>query len=98
MKLKVEIEQQGQEKREVNVSPLAFIGWEKQSGRRMSDLAKGGLGMLDLAQLTMQQLKLEGVDVGESVEAWLATVDDLTPVSDDPKALAEVAIDAPSLS
>lgn len=98
MKLRVKLERNGASQ-DVVVTPLAFIGWERASGRRMSDLAKGGMGMGDLAQLTMAQLKLEGEELElDDIEGFLKSIDDITPESDDPKALAEVAIDAPSLS
>jgi len=95
MKLKVQIEREGAEAKTLLVSPLAFIYWERISGRKMSDLSSGGLGMLDLAQLTMEQERLQGAEVPETVEEYLAGVDDLTPVSDDPTQSVEVPSGAP---
>ena len=68
----------------IKVTPLAFIGWEKLSGRKMSELASGGLGMTDLAQLAMEQQRLEGLDVPSTVEDYLKDVEELDPVVEDP--------------
>ena len=83
MKLSVSIDR-GEGPEVVKVSPLAFIGWERMSGRRMSDLAGGGLGMLDLAQLAMEQERLEGKDTPATVEEYLAGVEQLDPEVEDP--------------
>lgn len=83
MKLTVSVDR-GAGPTEVKVSPLAFIGWERLSGRKMSELAQGGLGMLDLAQLAMEQQRLEGVEVPDTVELYLADVEELDPVVQDP--------------
>lgn len=88
MKISVTLERQGEETT-VKVSPLAFIGWEHRTGRKMSDLASKGLGMEDLAILAMEQERLQGAEVPETVEEWLGQVDDLSPVIADPTQPAE---------
>jgi hypothetical protein len=82
MRLSVKVTR-GEETSTVKVSPLAFIGWEKASGRKMSDLAKGGLGMEDLAVLAMEQERLQGQEVPATMEEWVAQVDDLEPGTDE---------------
>ena len=86
MKLEVDLEKDGQTQR-IRISPMAWIGWEEYSGRKMSDMAQGGLGMGELCQLTMEQLRLQGEDLKlTDWKTWAADVVDLSPVGDEPTA------------
>ena len=65
---------------DVPILPLAFIGWEKRTGRKMGDLAKG-LGMRDMADLVVEQLELQhSDDVAEGADAFVARLVELSPV------------------
>ena len=94
MKLTVKVTR-GSEVETIKVSPLAFIGWEKITGRKMSSLSSDGLGMLDLATLAMEQQRLEGGDVADTVEGYLAGVDELDPATEDPTPGSGEASSAP---
>jgi hypothetical protein len=68
---------------QLTISPLAFIGWEKWSGRKMTDLSSdgGGVGMGDLARLAWEQAKLSGL-TSDDYEPWVATLADVEGVDD----------------
>ena len=83
MKLSVTVERGGEESL-IKCSPLAFIGWERETKRRLSDLQDGGLGMTDLAILAWIQERTQGTTDAETVDAYLEGVDDLNPVVEDP--------------
>lgn len=61
-------------------TPMAIIGWEKWSGRRMSDLASssGGMGMGDMIRMAWEQYRLEGKTT-EEFEPWATTLTDVNP-------------------
>lgn len=44
----------------VAISPFAIIGWEKEHRSKISNLAKDGIGIGDLADLAWRQATLEG--------------------------------------
>ena len=97
MKLTVNVEREGGTTSTVKVSPLAFIGWESKTGRKMSDLAAGGLGMGDLATLAMEQERLQGLEVPDTVNEWLVGVDDLDPIMAEPTPTDAAPSAAPSI-
>jgi hypothetical protein len=72
----------GDDERVVVITPLAILGWEKESGRRLSDLSKG-MGIGDMAIMAMTQERLEGRTEATKVEDWLAGVDELGPKDDE---------------
>ena len=81
MKMRLVIEYEDATTDTVTVSPLAIIGWEKLSGRRMTDLASdsgGGMGMADMCQMAYEQVRLEGRTT-EEFEAWCARLADINP-------------------
>lgn len=68
---------------EVNVSPYAVIGWEKEHRTKVSKLAQDGIGFADLSELAWRQLELEHRYTGDldSFERKLVTIE---PASSDP--------------
>lgn len=61
-----------------------FIHWERQSKRKISDLANG-IGMEDLAFLAYNVLKRTGENV-KPFESWINTIELIEVEDDDPKA------------
>lgn len=90
MKLRLRAEFHDGHAEEVTVSPLAIIGWEKWSGRRMSSMAsdEGGIGMSDMVWMAWEQTRLQQGTTDE-YETWAAlladleAVDETTPTSGD---------------
>jgi hypothetical protein len=69
----------------VSISPLAQVMWEKDTGRKLSDL-QSGTGMTDVARMTWHQLRAQSlVDRDVTFEGWLAGVIDLEPADGDPQ-------------
>jgi hypothetical protein len=66
----------------VTASPMAIIGWEKENGTKISNLASEGIGLSDLAELAYRQLKLEGKVTG-TLDEFERSLIDLDPVMDD---------------
>jgi phosphoribosylformimino-5-aminoimidazole carboxamide ribonucleotide (ProFAR) isomerase len=94
MKIQVSLETEGQEPRVVRISPMAIIGWERETGHKISDLANG-LALTDVATMTYVQVRLEGqVDMSLSQEDWLRSVVSLDPVVDSPAQPGEAPSDA----
>jgi hypothetical protein len=96
MKIQIDVTR-GEETSTVSVSPLAIVGWEKATNRRMSDLASttkgvGGLGMLDMAIMAMTQERLMGLTQETDPEKWLTWVDEIGPKSEDPTQPDEAAL------
>lgn len=85
MKIKVKVVRDGGEE-VVTITPLAVLGWEKATGRRMSDMGKTGLGMGDMAIMAMTQERLEGKTTETDEAKWLVGVDELGPEDDEPGA------------
>lgn len=85
MKMKIAVEYHDGTTETIIPSPLAIIGWEKLSGRKMADLASdspsGGMGMMDMVQMVYEQARLEG-RAGDVFEEWAATLADINPVED----------------
>lgn len=65
---------------DITPSPLAIIGWEKWSKRKMTDLSSdaGGMGMGDMCRMAWEQLKLTGGTTDE-FDAWAASLADINP-------------------
>lgn len=61
---------------DVAVAPMALIGWERWSGRRMSDLSDKGFGLEDMCRMAYEQVRLSGGTTAE-FDAWVTTVDDI---------------------
>ena len=59
---------------DITPTPLAVIGWEKWSGRKITDLSSdsGGIGMADMVRMAWEQVHLSGRTT-EDFEAWAGT-------------------------
>lgn len=81
MKMKMSVEMSDGTTQTLSISPLAVIGWERSSGRRMTDLSGegGGMGMEDMVRMVYEQAKLQGLTTAE-FEVWAAQVADIDPV------------------
>ena len=66
---------------EVRPLPLAWIGWEVWSGRKMSDLGEKGVGMGDMCRLAWEQVHLSGNGTG--YDEWVATLTDIATVDEE---------------
>jgi hypothetical protein len=71
----------GDAERTVRITPLAVLGWEKDTGRRLSDLS-AGMGIGDMSIMAMTQERLEGLTEATKVEEWLVGVDELGPADE----------------
>lgn len=62
----------------ITPSPMAIIGWERWSGRKMTDLASdaGGMAMGDMVRMAWEQARLEGL-TEEDFEPWATTLADI---------------------
>lgn len=81
MKMQFRVDYEGGKSEVISASPLAWIGWEKWSGRRLSDMSSegGGVGMGDMCRLSWEQTRLEHkTDLG--FEDWVATLEDIEAV------------------
>ena len=97
MKMKFLLTYDDDRTEEVAVSPLAIIGWEKWSGRKMSDMSSsgGGFGMEDMVFQAWEQTRLQGGTTDE-FETWAASLADIDPASTtDPTSGGEEASAAP---
>jgi len=98
MKIEVTVTR-GETATSLAISPLAIVGWEKATNRRMSDLAgdkaNGGMGMLDMATMAMIQERLAGLSDHRDVEVWLVGVDEIGPKVEDPTQPEQALFDAP---
>ena len=65
---------------DITPTPLAVIGWEKWSGRKITDLSSdsGGIGMADMVRMAWEQVHLSGRTT-EDFEVWAARLDDIDP-------------------
>lgn len=80
----------------VLITPLAILGWEKATGRRLSDLSKG-MGIGDMATMAMTQERLQGLTEETDPEAWLAGIEELGPRDDEtPVAASDPTDEGPS--
>ena len=83
MKVSVAVEAMDGTTRTVRVTPLAIIGWERATGRKLSDLGNS-IGMEEIARLAWEQERLTDPDgTPDSVDKWLANVADLDPITGD---------------
>jgi len=84
MKMRFKVEFADDSTAQVTISPLAIIGWEKWSGRRMSDMGSegSGVGMGDMCRMTWEQLHLQG-DTDEEWDDWVKRLVDIEGVDDD---------------
>jgi hypothetical protein len=81
VKIQVSVEVRGQEPRTVRITPMAIIGWERQTGKRLSDLGDG-MSLSDVSVMTYEQVRLQGeIPEGLSMDGWLASLDALDPVA-----------------
>ena len=84
MKMRFKVEFADATTKEVTITPLAIIGWEKWSGRRMSDMGSegSGVGMGDMCRMTWEQLHLQ--DDAADWDEWIKDVADIEGVDEDP--------------
>ena len=98
MKIPMEVEFVDGTTEEVTPSPFAIIGWEKWSGRKMTDLASdsGGMGMGDMVRMCWEQFKLSG-RTSDDYETWAASLADINPKGDpvDPTSSGAESSDEP---
>jgi hypothetical protein len=82
MKMRMSLEYHDGKTEEVLVSPLAIIGWEKYSGKKMTDLGSGGgVSMGDMGFMAYEQHRLmNGTDDIPEYEEWIAFLADLSMV------------------
>jgi hypothetical protein len=83
MKVTINVDQDGKQ-RSIKCSPLALIGWERTTKRKLSQLQSGGMGLEDLAIMGYEQEKLAHQTEAKSVEEWLDGVEDINPEVEDP--------------
>lgn len=60
----------------VRTTPLAWMRWEKRTGKSASDLATAH-SVTDLLLLAYESLRVAGITVPADPEQWAATVDDV---------------------
>ena len=96
MKVAIVVEAVDGTTRTVRVTPLAIIGWERATGRKLSDLGSS-IGMEEIARLAWEQERLSDPDgTADSVDKWLATVTDLDPITGEAVPIDGAASVAPS--
>ena len=81
MRVAIDVESIDGTRRTVRVTPLAIIGWERATGRKLSDLGTS-IGMEEIARLAWEQERLTDPEgTADTVDKWLATVADLDPIT-----------------
>lgn len=94
MKVPLTVEYQDGTTEDIIPSPLAIIGWEKWSHRRMTDLSSdaGGMSMGDMVYMAWEQVRLSG-RTSEEFDAWAASLADISPkgAAEDPTSGGEAA-------
>lgn len=78
MRVVIKVEGRDGEVRDVRITPLAIIGWERESGRKFSDLGNS-IGMQEIAALVYEQERLAQTTTASSVDEYLRDVVDLDP-------------------
>jgi hypothetical protein len=68
----------------VKVTPAGIIEWERANGTRLARVFRDGLGVVDMAGLVYAQLKLDGVAVPDTFDAFSRSLADIDlPAGDD---------------
>lgn len=78
MRVVIKVEGLDGEVRDVRITPLAIIGWERESGRKFSDLGTS-IGMVEIAALVYEQERLAHTTTATTVDEYLHDVIDLEP-------------------
>ena len=88
MKVKITISYQSGEQESATVLPPEWVKWEKQSGRKLTDINENNfLGMSDLTFLAYHAIKREKAPSPmKPLDAWIETVVDVDAERIDPKA------------
>lgn len=76
MKMKMRVEYHDGSEVRLTVSPLAIIGWEKRTGKKMTDLGGGGVSMGDMVTMAYEQVRLSG-GTDDDYEVWAASLADI---------------------
>jgi hypothetical protein len=80
MKIPLTVEYADGTTEDITPSPMAIIGWEKWSGRKMTDLTSdsGGIGMGDMVFMAWEQVRLSGRTT-EEFDHWATSLADINP-------------------
>jgi hypothetical protein len=82
MRLKYRAEFYDGETKEILVSPMAMIGWEKHTGKTMGSFGEN-LSMEGMVWLAWEQARLQGFTT-DDFDTWAATLADIDVVQDEP--------------
>lgn len=72
------------EEKIVEISPFAQYQWEKDTGRKLSEL-QNSVGMGDVARMVWHQLRAQAYITAVAFEEWLKDVYDLEMVDGNPQ-------------
>lgn len=88
MKVKIIVSYQSGEQESATILPPEWVKWEKQSGRKLTDLTEdNSLGMSDLTFLAYHGIKREKApNPMKPYEAWIETIHDVDVERLNPKA------------
>ena len=81
MKLNIKYDQ-GDGEKVKRITPAAIVGWETRNKRKVSDLGDG-MGVTDLVNLLLEQLKVEGETPGTTAD-FAKTLVDIDPEVETP--------------